>query len=430
MTAKTLGSATAGLHGIDTNTTISLNAARKVKEKGYTFAIRYLTRKETPPAGDLTAAEADDILAGGLKLMVVQHVAKAGWEPTDEKGTTYGTNAAAHAKDCGLPNGTQIWLDLEGINHTTPAETVISYCNAWFSAVSAANFTHGVYVGANCILNGQQLFHRLQTAHYWKSGSTVPDIPLRGYCMEQTIIEGDMVAGLAIDRNVVTGDKFGNFPLWVEPAAAAPAVKVLGGAGGGAGAGLAVAPDGGDGEAGLLAMATERDVKDAMQRLIDFRNANNPGSKPRYWAVADFRLHSSKRRLHVFDRVSQSCDSYLCAHGKGSEGTKDDGMATVFSNASGSNASSLGIYSCAETYIGENGYSLKLDGQEESNANARPRSIVVHGAEYVSDHFVKLTGRLGRSHGCPAVEEPLAEKIIDQLKNGSYLIIIGNNTGG
>lgn len=104
--------------------------------------------------------------------------------------------------------------------------------------------------------------------------------------------------------------------------------------------------------------------------LISHRNEKRPQSRPRYWAVVNFNLHSRNPRLFIFDVVAGAVDSYLCAHGKGSEGGDDDGMADVFSNEDGSKASSLGIYLCAETYHGDNGYSLRMDGKEPTNFNA------------------------------------------------------------
>jgi hypothetical protein len=160
-----------------------------------------------------------------------------------------------------------------------------------------------------------------------------------------------------------------------------------------------------------------------MDRLIALRNERYPQSYPRFWAVVDFDLHSSKPRMFVFDVVAETVASYLCAHGKGSEGPKNDGYAEVFSNKSGSNASSLGIYRCAETYNStKNGYSLRLDGLEATNSNARSRAIVVHGADYVSASFVKKHGRIGRSDGCPALDRKYSKSVIDQLKQGSLLI--------
>lgn len=172
----------------------------------------------------------------------------------------------------------------------------------------------------------------------------------------------------------------------------------------------------------LQGLAQERGLAAAMDRLIALRNERYPESRPRYWAIANFDLHSRERRFFVLDVVARQSTAYLCAHGIGSEGPSDDGMADVFSNEPGSHATSLGIYRCAETYEGRNGYSLRLDGLEETNSRARDRYVVVHGANYVSDEFVDNHGRVGRSQGCPALDHQYARTVIDQLKHGSLLI--------
>jgi hypothetical protein len=204
-----------GVQGFDANTKLTAATAAGLKNAGFVFAIRYLMRKSTPTPGDLDAAEAALILEAGLGLMAVQHVASEGWEPTVAKGKSYGENALAHARAVGFPAGVNIWLDLEGVNHSTSAETVIQYCNAWFDEVAAGGYVPGIYVGANAILSGDQLYWRLRTKHYWKSGSTVPDIPQRGYCMVQRIVANDAVAGVRIDRNVTRTDSFGNAAQWL-----------------------------------------------------------------------------------------------------------------------------------------------------------------------------------------------------------------------
>ena len=53
--------------------------------------------------------------------------------------------------------------------------------------------------------------------------------------------------------------------------------------------------------------------------------------------------------------------------------------------------SSLGFLVTAETYIGDNGYSMRLDGIEKGfNDNVRNRAIVMHGSNYVGgDRAVK-----------------------------------------
>ncbi|HEX7808531.1 MAG TPA: murein L,D-transpeptidase catalytic domain family protein, partial [Thermoanaerobaculia bacterium] len=106
----------------------------------------------------------------------------------------------------------------------------------------------------------------------------------------------------------------------------------------------------------------------------------------------------------------------LVAHGKNSGGN----LANFFSNSPGSLATSLGLFVTADTYVGSNGYSLRLKGLEEGiNDMAMDRAIVMHGAPYVSRAAIRALGRLGRSWGCPAVRSEVARKIIDTVRGGS-----------
>jgi hypothetical protein len=68
--------------------------------------------------------------------------------------------------------------------------------------------------------------------------------------------------------------------------------------------------------------------------------------------------------------------------------------------------------------------SLRLDGLEKGiNDNARNRSVVVHGADYVSESFIKNHNRLGRSQGCPALPVELTASIINTIKDKSCIFI-------
>ena len=136
-------------------------------------------------------------------------------------------------------------------------------------------------------------------------------------------------------------------------------------------------------------------------------------------AVIDFSLPSSEHRLWIFDLASKSLilEDFV-AHGKGS----GQNMATVFSNVEGSHQSSLGLFRTAESYYGAHGYSLRMDGLEQgANDLARMRAIVIHGAKYVDPSWIPRQGRIGRSHGCPAVRPDIAELVVDQLKDGQFL---------
>jgi hypothetical protein len=143
--------------------------------------------------------------------------------------------------------------------------------------------------------------------------------------------------------------------------------------------------------------------------------------KRKILAVIDYTLPSTKKRLWVFDLKKEKLLFHeLVAHGKGS----GENYAKTFSNREGTYASSLGLYEATGTYQGKHGYTLKLKGLEKGfNDNAEKRSIVIHGAWYVTEDFAKKYGRLGRSWGCPALDMRVSRKIIDTLKGGSLVFV-------
>lgn len=158
------------------------------------------------------------------------------------------------------------------------------------------------------------------------------------------------------------------------------------------------------------------------KRLVDYKLKNDPDSRQRFYAIVDFDQPSTSKRFYVFDTVEKEISTYYVAHGRGSEGAKDDGIADIFSNQNHSNSSSLGIYRGLNEYIGNHGRSLRLEGLESTNSNALGRAVVMHTADYVSESFIRRTGRLGRSEGCFAVEKSVGNTLIDELKNGAYII--------
>lgn len=174
----------------------------------------------------------------------------------------------------------------------------------------------------------------------------------------------------------------------------------------------------------FLELAESVGQSSSAKRLLDYKLKNDASSDERYWAIVDFSRPSTDKRLYVFDTVEKKVSSYYVAHGKGSEGTGN--IPASFSNQSGSNSSSLGIYRTLGEYTGQHGRSLRLEGLEPTNSNALARAVVMHTADYVSESFIRSTGRLGRSQGCFAVERAVGDKLIDQLKNGVYIIASKN----
>lgn len=206
--------APAGAQGFDCDSVVSLSTAQAFRNEGYVFCVRYLSLATSQGSGDLSPAEASNILQAGLALMAVQHVASEDWVPSAALGTTNGSNAANNAKSVGFPPGVNVWLDLEGVASGTSAQTVIDYCNNWYAQVVAAGYVPGIYVGANCILTGSQLYNDLQFQHYWQSLSTVPAIPTRGYQMVQSLVS-QPVNGIGIDHDVTQSDQLGGTVLWL-----------------------------------------------------------------------------------------------------------------------------------------------------------------------------------------------------------------------
>jgi hypothetical protein len=158
--------------------------------------------------------------------------------------------------------------------------------------------------------------------------------------------------------------------------------------------------------------------------LYVFDQAWQAGETDRFdYVVVDFSVPSYDHRLFALDLLSSTLTtSLLVTHGSGSQDPNDIARAAGFSNVPGSNASSLGLAVGAETYYGNNGYSLRMDGLDPGfNDNIRDRAVVVHDGDYATQDFVDANGYLGRSNGCWVVDPLVSEDLIDLLANGTLL---------
>jgi hypothetical protein len=186
--------------------------------------------------------------------------------------------------------------------------------------------------------------------------------------------------------------------------------------------------------ASIARIGTASTLVDRLQRLAPHANpkvlalaleaaqcaaASGAIDAARRLAVIDYSLPSTEPRLWVFDlEEARLLYTEHVAHGKGS----GENFANAFSNRESSHQSSLGLFATAETYIGGNGYSLRMDGLEPGiNDQARARAIVMHGAPYVDPAMARHQGRLGRSFGCPALRPAVANAVIDTLKQGQLI---------
>jgi len=137
-------------------------------------------------------------------------------------------------------------------------------------------------------------------------------------------------------------------------------------------------------------------------------------------AIVDFSMRSDRARLFILDFRTGTVRSFLVAHGRGSD-ADHDGWLDGVSDVPGSLASTVGAFRVAEAYHGQHGLSIRLDGLDPGNANARERAIVLHSAPYVSADMARSEGRIGRSFGCFVVEPAHIEEVVGLLAGGTLL---------
>lgn len=168
-------------------------------------------------------------------------------------------------------------------------------------------------------------------------------------------------------------------------------------------------------------------LETAFRSYFAFKNAHPDQVAKPYLYYVDYGLPSTQPRGYVFDMSTSSIvdGPFTVAHGRGSS-TSRYGIPTRFSNASGSEATSLGLYLTGGTYAfhgksGGHSYSsvgLRLQGvSSDYNDNALARGVVAHGAPYVS------ADKAGRSEGCPAIEPSRAARLLPKLAEGAMVFL-------
>jgi hypothetical protein len=158
---------------------------------------------------------------------------------------------------------------------------------------------------------------------------------------------------------------------------------------------------------------------------LNLKLANKLSANSNVITVVDFNRSSREKRMWIVDLLNKTLLLHTwVSHGQGS----GNDMATAFSDTEHSHQSSLGFYVTDDVYYGKHGRSLRLDGMDAGfNSHARQRAVVIHAANYVCQNTINQLGRLGRSHGCPAVSPEVSEKVINTIKGKNMLFIAGND---
>ena len=141
------------------------------------------------------------------------------------------------------------------------------------------------------------------------------------------------------------------------------------------------------------------------------------------YTVIDFSLPSYDKREFVLDlRTGALLYELYVTHGENSVTGNNWAWASKFSDTNDSHQSSLGMMKTGETYTGSYGYSLRLDGMEDGyNGNVRTRAIVIHPWSAAREEVVDDYGYLGLSWGCPAIDDRIAEEVIDTISDGTMV---------
>ncbi|HTR76989.1 MAG TPA: murein L,D-transpeptidase catalytic domain family protein [Gemmatimonadaceae bacterium] len=168
-------------------------------------------------------------------------------------------------------------------------------------------------------------------------------------------------------------------------------------------------------------------LADAFHGYFAFKAAHPDDVKKPFLYFVDYGLPSTTRRGWVFDMSLLSIveGPFTVAHGRGSS-PAGAAIPARFSNALGSDETSLGLYVARELYAftghsGSEPYNatgMRLDGVSTGfNDNALARKVVAHGAPYVT------STKAGRSDGCPAMELARASRLLPKLANGGMVFL-------
>lgn len=175
-------------------------------------------------------------------------------------------------------------------------------------------------------------------------------------------------------------------------------------------------------EVNLSDTGLARDVFELAIKGLKKLDTEGKLKNPTIVTIADYSQSSNKKRLYVIDLKDKRLlfNTYV-AHGRNT----GDEYARSFSNREGSLKSSLGFYVTENPFIGTHtGFALMINGVEKGiNDRAVKRAIIIHGADYATENFIKKYGRLGRSLGCPALPPDMNKPIIEKIKGGTCLFI-------
>lgn len=203
--------------GLDTNRYISPQVAAALRESGYRWVARYISRhhnvRNAPDRGStdtqlLSRDELVELLAAGLLVAPIQFGSRSA-PTTGDEGARAGEAARWCADQMGLPEGTTIWCDHEPELVASPEST--AECLRRWAAELAPKYRAGLYVSPEVCLTAEQLYQLPGFTAYWMAASMVPIVATRGPCIHQGL--PTIVHGLPCDQDMGRMDQLGDRPM-------------------------------------------------------------------------------------------------------------------------------------------------------------------------------------------------------------------------
>jgi len=139
--------------------------------------------------------------------------------------------------------------------------------------------------------------------------------------------------------------------------------------------------------------------------------------------IIDYRLPVFSKRLWLYD-----CENEKVLINSHVSHAAKSGLvfAKRFSNQPRTKLSCTGSFVTQEDYDGNYGYSMRIDGLEESNNNARKRAIVFHPLVSFNILGIKFPKKIFYSLGCFSLNEKDLTEIIKLTKNGTLVYVHRN----
>jgi len=163
--------------------------------------------------GAMTPARLEDVLSEGLGFMPVTFAGEYNDGPNDE---------VAQLQALGIPAGTSVWLDLEGMKaFKTDPIVLAARIDAWATTIEAHGWIPMLYVGVPQPLTSDELW-RLKVRGYWRGQGSIRDRynalaePTGCGWMMTQMYPSHMRGSTWVDVNMVGQDYRGRVPMWLR----------------------------------------------------------------------------------------------------------------------------------------------------------------------------------------------------------------------